>query len=232
VKRFLVAILCSSASLYGSAILVTDPNTLNTSDVVNWAQLGIGEVSPTFFASTTDWESLSGRAPSGTAFVTKAGALATGPVAANDDLLVSGAGTASNPSSLTLSFNSPVNGAGAYVENVDVGAAFTVRIQAFDGVSSVLSTVGLVSSDATGDPIFVGVSDLSTEITKLIFTITDANGNPVAGSFALDKLYVQNVYTAPQQDPPAQVPEPGVTLLVGPALLAVVFGVKKRSART
>lgn len=230
-KRFLVAILCSSASLYGSAILVTDPNTLNTSDMVNWAQLGVGGQPGTFFAATTDWESLSGRLPSGTASVTRAGALASGPIAASDDLLVSGAGTASNPSSVTLSFNSPINGAGAYIANVDAGTAFTVRIQAFDGVSSVLSSIATVTSDAAGDPIFVGVSDLATEITKIIYTVTDSNGNPVAGDFALDKLYVQNVFTLPQQDPPVGVPEPGMTLLVGPALLAVVFGVRKRAAR-
>jgi hypothetical protein len=245
VKRFLVAIFCAS-TCYGSAILVTNPTAVGTSDVVNWNQLGLGEQSQTFFASSTDYDSISGHLTNPNAQVAKAcasgcGLQANGGIAANDDLLLSGTGPTSSSSSVTVSMTSgPVYGLGGYVEavnaaNGDAGAQFTVQIQAFDGVSSVLSTTALVTSDGSGDAIFVGVSDLTQEITKVVFSLTDSSGNPVAGNFALDKLYIQN---SPLLAPPppvaplaTAVPEPGMAFLVGPALLALIFGLKKRSAR-
>jgi len=245
VKRFLFGLFWASTSLYGSAVLVTDPTSVSTSEFVNWMQLG-ADVSPTFFAYSTDYQySLTGHLSSGTGQVVTAASAkgADGAVAATDDLLVTGSTTSTTPASVTLTLLSPVYGAGAYLEGIngtgaDAGATFTIRIQAFDGVSSVLSSTALVTSDGSGDPIFVGVTDLTQEVTKVIYTLTDASGNAIAGNFALDQLYVQNSLKAvvPPPNPkiltgdPPGVPEPAVTILVGSGLLALIFGLRKRSA--
>jgi len=247
VKRFLIALFCASTSLYGSAILVTDPSSLNTSDFVNWAKVGAG-VSQTFYAMSTDYETVAGRLNAGggqvvTACTTGCPFLATGGVDNSDALLLTTTGT-NGGAPITLSLGAPVYGMGAYIEDAnasgkDANTTFTVRIQAFYGISSVLTTTSLVTSNATGAPIFVGVTDLTQEITKVIFSLTDSSGNAVAGNFALDKLYIQNTLAplttlAPivvTRDLAPGVPEPGMTLLVGPALLAMLFGLRKRSAR-
>jgi len=160
-------------------------------------QLG-SQVSSNFNAYTNDWEPISGQLSSGAGEVTTpcpkgCGIMADGGIAPNDALLLTGTGPSGSPSSLTLTVKSPEYGFGAYIEglnasNGDVGTTFTVRIQAFDGVNSVLSSTALVTSDGSGDPIFVGVSDLTQEITKVIYTLTDANGNSIAGNFAVDRL--------------------------------------------
>jgi len=219
------------------------------SDVVSWAQLG-SSVSQTFFAySTPDYDFVSGHLSSGAGKVVSACSTCafkpTGGIAANDALLLVSDG-ANDSAPLTLTLSSPVYGAGAYIEGttaagMDANTTFTIRIQAFYGVSSVLTSTALVTSDSLGDPIFVGVTDTAAEITKVVFSLTDVNGNPQTGNFAIDKLYVQNSLQLIQpiqtvqltQDlaPGPSAPEPSMTLLMGPALLALVFGIRKRVTR-
>jgi len=248
VKRLLVVMFCASTSLYGSAVLVTSPSGLNANEFVSWAQ-----VNPVFSSFTTETagESLTGTFSSGSGKVVQAcsgskGCLAGGGIAQNDYLLLTEAPSYAD-SSVTFSFDNSYSGVGAYLEGVsgtsDAGTTFTIRIQAFNGVNSVLTSTALVTSDSKGDPIFVGVSDAAQEITKVIFSLTDANGNPITGNFALDTLDLYNapviIVDPPVVDPPApaqqqsgdSTPEPGVMFLVGPALIALAIGVRKRGSR-
>lgn len=229
-KRFLIAFVCASTSLYGSAILVTNPAMLNTTDVVNWSQLS-SNVGQTFFAVSTDNEFLNGYLSSGSGAIVKTCTTCTfkpeTDIPANDALLLTGQNATVN--------TSPVYGLGAYLQeatlNGDTGTQFTARIQAFDGVTSVLDTT--VTSDASGDAIFLGVSDTTADITRVIFSLTDANGNPTGGSFILDKLYLQDSVQV-QQDPVivlTALPEPGVMYMVGSGLLLLLFGMRKRLIR-
>jgi hypothetical protein len=258
VKRVLIALFCTSTSLYGSAILVTNPAGVFGSDFVNWSQPG------TYVASTYNWmssdysEFVTSRLSNGSGQTVPACSTCafkpSGGIAAGDTLLLNSQGS---NDSFTLS--SPVYGAGAYIEaanagNVEANSTFTVEIQAFYGVSSVLTSTALVTSDSAGDPIFIGVTDPSAEINRIVFSLTDANGNPIAENFAIDKLYLDQtapVVTQPTQtvqtfqpvqifqpvqplllgsDPPS-VPEPSMMFLVGPAILGLVFKIRRRAAR-
>jgi len=245
---------------------VTNPAGLFGSDFVTWSQSG-SYVSQTFYAMSSDGgDFVTGHLSNGAAQTVSACSScafkAIGGIAANDDLLLTSQfGTNSAP--LSFSLSNPVYGAGAYIEAAnggkDANTTFTIQIQAFYGVNSVLTSTALVTSDSAGDPIFVGVTDSKAEINKVVFTLTDARGNPISESFAIDKLYlqdaapgsqtqtvqtVQTLQTIPtaqfqpvQTQPlllgpdPSGVPEPSVTLLVGPALLALIFGIRRRAAR-
>jgi hypothetical protein len=243
VNRVLIGLFCASTSLYGSAILVSNPAGVFSNDFVTWTQPGTG-VSQTFYDVSTDYEFVSGHLSNGSGQVVSACSTcafkASGGVASNDSLLLTSDGT-SDSAPLTFTLNSPVYGAGAYIEaatpsNTEASTTFSVRIQAFYGVSSVLTSTSVVTSDAFGDAVFVGITDPTQEITKIIFSLTDANGNPVTGNFAIDKLYIQNSLVAPVQVVQIPqvlapgVPEPSMMLLVGPALLALMFGVRRRVA--
>jgi hypothetical protein len=143
-------------------------------------------------------------------------------------------GTASTQGApLTLNV-SPVYGVGTYIQAAtaagDTGTQFTARIQAFAGVTSVLTES--VTSDLAGDAVFLGVSAATAEITRVIFSLTDASGNVISGNFVLDKLYLENSLVVPPPSDPVSVPEPGMALLVSSGLLALVLGLRKRSARS
>jgi hypothetical protein len=239
VKRFLIAFLWACTSLYGTAVLVSNPASLNTNDIVLWSQLGSNQagVSQSFFAMSTDYESISGHFTNGSGTILKAcssscGWQANSSFAANDSLLLTGTNTADS-APLILSISSPMYGVGTYIDAGtmagDAGTQFTVRIQAYAGITSVLNTT--VSSDSLGDAMFVGVSDTTAEITRVILNLTDSNGNNIVGNFVLDKLYLQNNPFVPLVPPASTAPEPGMAPIVGLALSAVVFGLRKRFGR-
>jgi hypothetical protein len=204
---------------------------------VNWSQLG-SYVGQQFFAASSDNEFLNGYMSNGAGTVVKACSTCNflpenNAIAANDSLLLTGTGSGgSGPLALSTS---PVYGMGAYIQAANLAGAtgsFTARIEAFAGFTTVLDTT--VTSDANGDPLFLGVSDTSDEVTRVIFSLTDANGNITSGSFVLDKLYLQDsaLVQLPQQIQPVQAdPEPGVSSLVGSGLLVLLYGLRKRNAR-
>jgi len=233
--------------MYGSAILVTDASLMNTStDYINWInQVGPDHVvQQSFYAGTSLNELVKGRLDNGTGMVVVAGSSnwnngaanhdslnAAGPgIQAKDDLLRTSNGfTGDAP--LTLNFNSPVNGAGAYIQ-ANGFAQFTARIQAFAGFNSVFDMT--VTSDAKGDAVFLGVADNLQEITKIVYSLTSAPMGYSVGDFAIGTLYIQNgAIVIPVPAPPpvvSGVPEPGMAPLLGVALLA--FGMlKKRWSR-
>jgi len=251
VKRVLITLFCASTCAYGNAVLVgpTLANTpfATTTDFVSWAQLGTGATGVSFTAYSSDNESVTGTFTNGTSKINgtvvdsctkNCGFTANADIASTDALILTGSGTSdSAPVSFSLPTYEATYGMGAYIEmangsNADADTQFTIRIQAFAGVNSVLSSTSLVTSDAAGDPIFVGVSDVAKEITKVVYSLVDVNGNPIAGNFVVGKLYLDEAYSAinplPQQ---SSVPEPGAMFLAGPALLALVAGFRKRSSR-
>jgi hypothetical protein len=250
-KKLCFAFFFASTSIYGSTFLVTNPSALNSTDVVNWGQFGgdLTSISQTLNAGSTMNDSVSGQLASGNGTIVVAGtdaASGTG-IAAGDTLLSTNDGTTTNVNApLTLS-TMPVYGEGAFIEGTGPGQ-FTANIQAFAGVNSVLDMS--VTSDLAGDPIFIGVSDSSAEITSVVYSLTVGSGN-TTGNFAMDSLFIQNRYVAPAPPPvvtdpvpPAPVftptvpvttdstaPEPGMAPLLAGALLTFGFMLKKRRVR-
>lgn len=247
-KRILVTFVFASTAVYGSSIYlatngtstyssVTTAATLTgSSDYVKWAQIVPGAVFSAY--STESSEKVVGTLATGT--VTEATACSSciyqsdNGIGSNDALVLTNSAS-SQGAQLTLYTNSTY-GLGAYIQAAnaagDTDAQFTVRLQAYAGNTSVLNTI--VTSDSIGDAMFVGVSDATAEITKVVFSYTDAYGNATAGNFVLDKLYLLDaapVQLVQQLDGGSGVPEPGMLSLVGSGLLALVFGLKKRSAR-
>jgi hypothetical protein len=114
---------------------------------------------------------------------------------------------------LTLGFGMAVLAGGLDIQSDSTGV-FTAVVQAFNGGSS-LGTE-MLTSDAAGDPIFIGAQDTTADITSLVFSCTGACGN---NDFAVDTLHSIN---------PQVVPAP----LIGfgfPAFLTVaglLFGAK------
>jgi hypothetical protein len=245
VKRFLFAFICASTSIYGSAIVVTNPATLQTNDILAWSQLPT-HVSQYFSAMSNNPDNpynpdyISGHFTNGGGTVETAcgngcSFTANNGIAANDALLLSSTGN-NQSAPLTLSF-SPEYGLGAYIQAAtmagDSGTQFTARIQAFAGVTSVLDAT--ITSNMLGNALFLGVQDSVQEITRVIFSVTDAHG--ISSNFLLDTVYLQNTFAAPPifipPPPPPQgaAPEPVMSGLVGSALLALVLGFRKRTSR-
>jgi len=241
VKRFLIVFLLASTSAYGSAILVTDPANLSGGDIFLWSKLGInGATVYNTFDPAAPSDISSGKLLSGNATLVQADGVtfqADNGIGQNDALLLT-EGNQFMPESVALKTTSSETGLGAYIQAAndagDAGTQFTARIQAFAGVTSVLDTI--VTSDANGDAVFLGVSDTAKEITNVIFSLTDQNGHPVAGNFVLDQLYIlQNSFQQPPPPPvppglqTAPAPEPGMLSLMGSGLLALAFRLKKRT---
>jgi len=226
-RRTIFAFFCVSSSLFGNAVLITNPQGLSNTDVVDWSQFLPDQVNlgPMFNGGSTYNDSvfgqLSNSAGSATIMIAGQNFAAKGGFQANDALVSTDSGTAPG-GTLTLSFT-PQFGGGTYIEG-EGGKQFTARIQAFAGFSSVLDTT--VTSDAAGDPIFLGAEDTSSDITKIVYSLT-ANAGGSLGDFVIDRFMVGNVYVGPLDPPPplapapAGVPEPGFSVLVGFALLFI-----------
>ena len=114
-------------------------------------------------------------------------------------------------------FRSPAAfGAGAWIQadETDVIGSFTAQIQAFNGSTS-LGTF-TESSNANGDPIFIGVlSNTTAQVTSVIFSLTVVPADASVNDFGLDRLFLKS--------PVASVPEPGSICLVGAGLGGVVW---------
>jgi hypothetical protein len=238
VRRCFFAFLFASTSVFASTILVSTPSALNTIDVVNWNQFFVGQQTQNFSAGSSNNDSVNAVLASGQGTIVTA-STTNGGISAGDDLLSTSDGTNGN-GPLTL-YTLPVYGVGAYVQGPDA-TQFTVNIQAFAGINSVVDMA--VTSDLAGDPVFIGVSDSAQEITSVVYSLVGSG--PLANDFAIDTVYLQNrfvavapptnplVFTAPPQAPvqtdnPA--PEPGMMPLFATALLIFGIMLRKRAAR-
>jgi len=244
VRRLVLALLCSSFPLYGAGILVTDATKLNVTDTLNWSQFGSDQSSvwqnffgmtSTLVSGSTFSDSFAGRIQYGGGTILKAGVdyqTTPGKGIINDDALLSTDGNGS----VTLSL-SGTYGIGTYIDSPGIGG-FTARIQAFAGLNSVLDTT--VKSDLAGDPLFIGVLDTKSDITKVIFSLMSAPPGFTTGNFVLDRVLFQNTsvaavpFVAPivplVSAPVLDNPEPGMMSLMALGCVALGLKLRKRAA--
>lgn len=119
---------------------------------------------------------------------------------------------------LTLTFSTPLIGGGAWID-ADTDTGYTASIQAFNGGTSLGSfSVGSGNSD----PIFVGVLEnpATSNITKIVFSLTACADCSNLGDFAIDTLLMKDTAVAP---------EPSSVLFFGIGLAGMAWGLRNRS---
>jgi hypothetical protein len=240
-RRFLFAFLVGVSTLSAGVVVVTDPSALQTTDYALWSKFGpdqtqVGQYG-TVSSTLGDYNVNVALLNPGSLTVLSAGTdwAAKGGIQAGDALVSTNDGTeAGGP--MRLMIPNAVFGGGAYIQGGGTGQ-FVAHIQAFAGFNSVLDAT--LSSDASGDPLFLGAYDTNAEITKIIYSLTSA-ADGQTGNFVLDKFYLQTTSLVVNQPPPPQgpalpqvggVPEPAFTPVVAFALAAFGLGLKKRLAR-
>jgi hypothetical protein len=211
-------------------VQVATPGALAPNDSVDWSQHGGDQTS--IFQNLT-WQSLNS--------LTITSSLAGGngtvarvcPAAPSCSWTTSGTGMsagdylfwASDPNqgtgALTLSFPL-LSGVGFWIQADAVGQ-FTAQIQAFNG--STLEGTFTATSDANGDPVFLGVrsDNIATNITKVVISLTSCGfKNCDLNDFAIGSLLLR--------DPVITTAEPSSLFLIGGGL--VLLGWKHRRRRS
>jgi len=244
VPTFLILALCPSIPAFADIItLETTPAGLGSNDSTIWSQLGAdattlsGPFSATSglgvgvtgnFTATDNTGLVAVVCPSNPScsWSTSGAGMNAGDtdIWAFDPNAGGGAGAGTGP--ISLAFSSGLFGAGAYIEG-DTSGQYTASIQAF-GVSGSLGAAQTVTSDGSGDPVFIGLLDsTAADITKIQFSLTScATGCTNLGDFAIDTLQMKDATSAP-----SGVPEPSSLLLLGGGLIGMGWARRRKSSK-
>jgi hypothetical protein len=178
-----------------NVILVTSQAAQGANDSVSWNQLGAdgtllaASVSATSANGVAVTGSLAGpnSTPSVVCAATVCSWTGTG-FAAGDTLLWTSDAANGGNGPLTLALGKSIAGGGALIQ-ADSPGQFTAQIQAYNG-ATLLGTLS-VTSDANGDPAYIGVQDQTgANITSLTFSLT--NCASTCTDFALDTAYLND----------------------------------------
>lgn len=232
VKMCLVCCFVTSPAVYGGASLVTSVGALGPNDSVNWSQLGGDQtVIPQDFAATSvGLLPVAGHLGKGTGLVS-----VVCPAAPSCSWAAQPSGFASGESLIWTNFNGPLSlsfaaltGAGAYIQE-DTPGTFTANIQAFDATNTSVGSFA-VTSDAAGDPLFIGVTDTIPEISKVMFSLSACGGFGCdVNDFAVGTLYLKTPVSAATPEPSALISS---LLLVGLLWLFRIMQSRRRSAHS
>jgi glucose dehydrogenase len=221
-----------SATAYSSPdviSLATSLAAMGANDNVTWGQLGAdgAAIANSFSATSANLDVITGSFSTVSGMVATAGSSwgpATGAFANNDALIWSfDNGTSSGTGPLSIGFPAGF-GAGAAIQ-ADAPGQFTAQIQLYSGLTS-LGTES-ITSDVSGDAIFIGAVDTVANVTSAVFSLT-ASGSSAdtanrLGDFTIDTLSLQN--------PVFLTPEPGTIFLLGGGLTVLGLGLRRRIPR-
>jgi hypothetical protein len=199
----------SSATRAG-LVLVSTPADLNANDLVDWGQLGPDGTmspSPTVVLSATGLAVTVATGDFTGLLRLDEGAGWLGNFLPGEMLLTNNTATY-NP--LTITFASPVSGAGANIQR-DLNGPFTATISAYAGnlLLGTFTENGVSDTNEDGSAIFIGVKDTKCVITSVVFGLETADPPEPNSDFAINSLRI------------SVVPEPGT---LGPAGFAAVVG--------
>jgi len=180
-------------------VLITSQAAQGANDSVAWSQLG---ADGTLLTANLSARSVNGLAVTGAlagpnsipSVVCSASVCSwTGTGFPTGDTLIwtSDAGNGGN-GPLTLTFGSGMGGGGALIQS-DAPGQFTAQIQAYN--STTLLGTFTVTSDANGDPVYIGVQDQTApNVTSLTFSLT--NCASTCTDFAIDTAYLNGSGTS------------------------------------
>ena len=220
-------VLSMTSIAQASAIEVTSPFTGN--DSIDWGNYGSGLGSSVTSGSTTltadsqtvvisfsdgDPGVIFQENPS-TGTYNFQGGFATGP----SPYLLNTSDSSLNVDSLTLAFTTPVSEFGVYIEEFDYNNAFSATLSTpSDGGASF--TVG----PASGSPQWIGVAESGgvNDITSITLTTSGADSD----FFLIGTAELQYGPLAP---PSVSTPEPASLMMLGSALVALVWKLRRRN---
>jgi hypothetical protein len=217
-RRFLAvclaAVALSVCPASASTVLVTSEAGIGATGIIDWGPLGppLTFLSNPFSTSTTDGNAVVVSQVAGLPQLMEQGTTWAGNFGPGESLLRTAA-TANGP--LTITFGSPVMGAGAQIEWNFYGP-FTGTIEAFDSFGDSLGAFSLPGvSNGLGDDsaIFIGILSDAYDIQRVVFGIPDG-----AQNLAISDVQVRG-----------PVPEPVSFLLIASGGL-LVYGFRRRLA--
>ncbi len=214
---------CLLAMLAGTAeaglLFVTNPAGLNTNDSVDWGQFATNST----FASPAAFTSINGL--TGTASTNDPAGFFRPVVPSSwasgflpGDKILNTNSFSYHP--ITIAFNAPVFGVGAYVDNDLTITGFTALISAYNGNTLLGGFTATGTNTGFGTVPFLGVLDDTAEITKVVFEITDT-GPFTPLDMAIGAVRLRET---------AATPEPG-TLWPASAALFLATGLRNYSKR-
>ncbi len=182
-----------------AATFVDSRDALGSNDSVDWSVLGstFTPVSNPFETTSLAGLDVNASIPAGSFLRIDQTPVFPGAFDLGDALLFTGLG---NPGPLTIQFDTPVFGAGTQIQSDPRNIPnYTATIEAFDSFDNSLGSYQLpgVSQRAAGSGVlFVGVSDSSGDIKKLVLN-TEEEGSNVP--FALNEVSLRtNSETVPE----------------------------------
>jgi hypothetical protein len=220
----IVGFLCLCAAAHGGLVVVTSQGALSPNDAIIWSQLTPDNTflsSPQSVVSNLGLGATVATDPvSGLTRYTEG--LTWGGDFPHGDFLIAPSGNYDVP--MTITFASPVFGAGAYIEadtcfiDPNCAGAFTMTLDVYNGVNKIASYSEMgTGSYNEGTAIFLGVLDTTQEITSVVFNWPGGND-----AFAVDALELNTPGVA-------GVPEPGTLALLGAGMGAIALIRRKRS---
>ena len=230
IKLLVLGICLTAIPAFPAPILVTTPGALGANDSVDWAQLGgdLSSIPNSFSANSANAVVISGLFGSSTGVTS-----VVCPAAPSCSWTPSGSGFnagdtliwandfSAGTGPLSLSFSS-VLGAGLWLQPDEVGQ-FTGQIEAFNGVNSLGAFT--VTSNAGGDPIFLGLLDSVPDITKVVFSLTACGGGSCSdpNDFAVNSLLLTETSSG--------VPEPSSLVLLASGLVGLGWKLRRKSTK-
>ncbi len=179
-----------------SGNLISAVNTrddLNANDFIDWNDIGqsMTSISNLFSITSSEGRKIDVCIPSGNFLRIDQTSSFPGAFNVGDSLLFTGLG---NPGPLTVRFDSPIFGTGTQIQsdpaNIPDYIAIVEAFDRFDRSLGKFEFSGTSSRKANSDVLFIGISDRSGSIKKLVFNVREQGVNV---PFALNKLSLKNI---------------------------------------